>query len=83
MNTPAVELETKFEKWIKSYGVAQLVTQLANRGSATKASLGVVYAWMRGEHEPRQAKRRAIVQIAIGALTLEDIDAHFEAKKRK
>jgi hypothetical protein len=83
MNTPAVELETKFEKWIKGYGVAQLVTQLANRGTQTKASLGVVYAWIRGEHEPRAAKRRMIVQLAAGALSLEDIDAHFEAKKRK
>lgn len=82
--TPAAaDVETKFEKWIKGYGVQNLVEQLANRGSATKASLGVVYAWIRGEHEPRSARRRVIIQLSAGELTLDDIDAHFAAKNRK
>lgn len=83
MTDVAPDLETKFERWIKRYGVNQLVTQLANRGKDTRASLGVVYAWIRGEHEPRSAKRRVILQLAAGELTLDDLDAHFSAKKRK
>jgi hypothetical protein len=74
---------TKFELWVKRFTALRLVEQLANRGKDTKASLGVVYAWLRGEHEPRTPKRRAIIQLAAGELTLEDIDAHFAAKKRK
>lgn len=83
MTTDPVFTETKFEKWIKEYGVPQLVTQLANRGDATRASLGMVYAWMRGEHEPRSAKRRVILQLAAGALTHDDLDAHFATKSGK
>jgi hypothetical protein len=74
---------TKFERWVKRYTALKLVEQLANRGRDTKASLGVVYAWLRGEHEPRSPKRRAMVQLSQGDLTLEDIDAHFAAKNRK
>jgi Mrp family chromosome partitioning ATPase len=74
---------TKFEQWVKKFTALKLAIQLANRGPETKASLGVIYAWIRGEHEPRSAKRRAIIQISAGELTLEDIDAHFAAKNRK
>jgi Mrp family chromosome partitioning ATPase len=73
---------SKFEAWIKSYTALKLAIQLANRGAETKVSLGMIYAWIRGEHEPRLAKRRALIQIAAGELTLEDIDAHFAAKKK-
>jgi hypothetical protein len=73
---------SKFEAWIKNYTALKLAIQLANRGPETKASLGVIYAWVRGEHEPRSAKRRAIIQISAGELTLEDIDEHFAAKKK-
>jgi hypothetical protein len=81
MTTPAAG--TKFEIWIKRYTVAKLVEQLCNRGAETRVSFGVVYAWIRGEHEPRPVKRRVILQLAAGDVTHADIDAHFEAKKRK
>lgn len=83
MSETVDKVETKFERWIKLYGVAEIVKQLGNRGLSTKVSLGMVYAWNRGEHEPRAAKRRVLLQLANGALTHEDIDAHFEAKSRK
>jgi hypothetical protein len=77
------EAPTKFEAWVKRYTPSQLVTQLTNRGAATRCSLGMVYAWTRGEHEPRTAKRTAIIELAAGELTLEDIAAHFAAKNQK
>jgi hypothetical protein len=81
--TAITESSTKFERWLKGYGVAALVDQLANRGKDTRASLGMVYAWIRGDHEPRAAKRRVILTLAAGALTHEDIDAHFLAKRHR
>lgn len=82
MGKGMTESPSKFEQWVKRFTAAELRRQLANRGKDTRASLGVIYAWIRGEHEPRSAKRRAIIQIAAGELTLEDIDAHFSAKKK-
>lgn len=82
-NHPDPPARTKFERFVEEITARELAVQLANRGTSTRASLGVIYAWIRGEHEPRSPKRRAIVQISRGKLTLEDIDAHFEAKKRK
>lgn len=73
---------TKFEQWAKRFGAGELVAQLANRGEATRTSLGMVYAWIRGEHEPRAAKRRVILQLAKGEVTADDLVAHFEAKNR-
>lgn len=72
---------TKFEAWVKSYTPARLVEQLANRGERTRVSLSMVYAWVRGEHEPRSEKRRVIMQLS--KLTLEDLDAHFLAKRAR
>jgi hypothetical protein len=73
---------TKFERWVKQYGALELAKQLTNRGAATKTSLGMVYAWTRGEHEPRAARRRLILQLAAGKLTLLDFDTHFADKAR-
>jgi hypothetical protein len=74
---------TKFEAWAKRFGASELAAQLANRGQETRTSLGMVYAWIRGEHEPRAAKRRVILQLAKDELTADDLVAHFEAKSRK
>jgi hypothetical protein len=73
---------TKFERWVQAYGAARLEKQLAG-GANTKVSLGEIYAWVRGEHEPRPIKRRALILFAAGELTHEDLDAHFAAKNKK
>lgn len=72
--------ETKFEKWVKDYGVGQLVVAMRERGADYAVTYSAVYQWLRGEHEPRPRKMRALAAVSDGAITVQDIHDHFEGK---
>lgn len=72
--------DSKFARWVRGYGVKKLAEAMTNRGSATRVSFGAVYQWLRCEHEPRGPKARLIVKLSEGALTLEDVAAHFDKR---
>jgi len=76
----ATGCETKFEKWALKYGVANLVSAMKARGPNDSVTYSAVYQWLRGQHEPRPRKMRAMVEISAGEITLNDIAAHFESK---
>ena len=62
---------------MRQYGVKRLAEAMTNRGATTRVSFGMVYQWLRREHEPRGPKARLIVKLSEGALSLEDLAAHF------
>jgi hypothetical protein len=70
--------ETKFEQWVRRYGVSNLVHAMHALGPDYAVTFSAIYQWIRGQHEPRPAKIRGVVKIADGALTLEDVHQHFE-----
>jgi len=71
---------TKFEQWVKQYGVQNLVDALRKRGMEYAVTYSAVYQWLRGEHEPRPKKIRALADISAGAITVQDIHDHFQAR---
>lgn len=70
--------ETKFESWVKGYGVRRLVTEMRAQGHSITES--GVYHWLRGQHEPRGPKVRSMVKLAAGGITSQDIMDHFILK---
>lgn len=72
--------ETKFERWVKQFGVSNLVDEMRKRGQDYAVTYSAVYQWCRGEHEPRPKKIRALAEISAGAITVQDIHDHFHAR---
>lgn len=72
--------ETKFEQWVKQFGVSNLVDEMRKRGQDYAVTYSAVYQWCRGEHEPRPKKIRALAEISAGAITVQDIHDHFHAR---
>ena len=72
---------TKFERWVKEYGVAKLVKDLADLGPYYAATFSAVYQWLRGETEPRAAKIRGLVNLSGGKITLQDVHDHMDAAR--
>ncbi len=72
--------ETKFEQWVKQFGVSNLIDEMRKRGQDYAVTYSAVYQWCRGDHEPRPKKIRVLAEIAAGAITLQDIHDHFTAK---
>jgi len=71
---------TKFEQWVKQYGVSNLVDAMRKRGQDYAVTYSAIYQWCRGEHEPRPKKIRALAEISEGAITVQDIHDHFQAR---
>lgn len=69
---------TKFEKWVKEFGVGALVIAIRDKHPECAVTYSAIYQWLRGEHEPRPKKMRALVSVSQGAITLQDIHDHFE-----
>lgn len=72
--------ETKFEQWVKKFGVMNLVDEMRRRGPDYAVTYSAVYQWCRGEHEPRPKKIRALAEISAGAISVQDIHDHFHAR---
>lgn len=72
--------ESKFEQWAKQRGVSNIVDEMRKRGQDYAITYSAVYQWLRGEHEPRPKKIRALAEISAGAITVQDIHDHFHAK---
>lgn len=72
--------ETKFEQWVKKIGVSALCDEMRKRGLEYAVTYSAVYQWLRGEHEPRPKKIRALAEISAGAISVQDIHDHFQAK---
>ena len=72
--------ETKFEKWVKEFGVGQLVHAMRDYSPDCAVTYSAIYQWLRGEHEPRPKKMRALAAVSNGAITTQDIHDHFERK---
>jgi len=71
---------TKFEQWVKQFGVSNLVDEMRKRGQDYAVTYSAVYQWCRGEHEPRPKKIRALAEISGGAISVQDIHDHFHAR---
>jgi hypothetical protein len=74
-DSTAPEKRSKFQRWLKDYGVQKLANAMTNRGQPVSA--GAVYQWGRRLHEPRGPKLRLMVELSRGALTPQDIVDHF------
>lgn len=72
---------SKFECWITRYGVSRLARNLDRMGDGVSVSTWTVYAWLRGERIPRPPRIQAIVEVARGDLTVEDVEQHFQLKR--
>lgn len=72
--------ETKFEQWVKQFGVIALCDEMRKRGLEYAITYSAVYQWLRGDHEPRPKKIRALAEISAGAISVQDIHDHFHAK---
>lgn len=72
--------ETKFVQWVKQFGVQNLVDAMRGLGPDFAVTYSAVYQWCRGEHEPRPKKIRALAEISNGAITVQDIHDHFQAR---
>lgn len=72
--------ETKFEQWAKQFGVSNLVDAMRAKGIDYAITYSAVYQWLRGEHEPRPKKIRALAEISAGAISVQDIHDHFQTK---
>lgn len=71
--------QTKFSKWLKDFGIQNLVSAMREKGPDYAITISAAYQWARREHEPRPKKARALIEISRGAITLQDIADHFEA----
>lgn len=72
--------ETKFEQWVKQFGVIALCDAMRKRGLDYAITYSAVYQWLRGDHEPRPKKIRALAEISAGAISVQDIHDHFHQK---
>lgn len=75
---------TRFQAWARKYGPTRLAERLTAMGPDTMVTFGAVYNWIRGEHEPRGPKVRAMVELSRGEISSDDIQDHFVlcAKRR-
>lgn len=73
---------TKFEKWVKKFGVNRLVGALREAGPDAAATPSAVYQWLYGETEPRSVKVTAMVRISRGAINLDDVYRHIQIARR-
>ncbi|MDE4924353.1 hypothetical protein PQH03_06900 [Ralstonia insidiosa] len=62
---------TKFGSWVIAFGIARLADEL-------KVTNVAIYQHLRAEFEPRPKRMRAYVQIACGAITMQDIYDHID-----
>lgn len=74
-------MSTKFERWVREFGVARLSSALRSEGPATEASPSAIYQWIYAETEPRSAKALAMVKISRGKIKLQDIYRHIEVAR--
>lgn len=75
-------VKTKFGAWVHDYTVLDLLADLRDRKN--EVTYSAVYYWLRGETVPRPQIALCLVEIADGALSLDDVYAHAgEMKSRK
>jgi hypothetical protein len=72
--------QTKLELWAKQFGVQNIVDAMRAKGVDYAVTYSAVYQWIRGEHEPRPKKIRALAEISGGAISVQDIHDHFHAR---
>lgn len=72
---------SKFESWVRSYGVQKLSAALTGSGEEYSASWSAVYGWLRGEHAPRRAKARLMEKLSGGRVTRADIQQHIAQRR--
>ena len=70
--------KSKFGNWVLSYGVDNLATALASVNPRIACTPQCVRRWLRGVHEPRHERMRAIVKVSGGAVTTDDVLDHFD-----
>lgn len=64
---------TPFGKWVSHYGVTRLTTSLASLGQPVRPK--TIYGWVAGDIVPREPRAKAIVEIAEGAVGIDDVYA--------
>lgn len=70
--------ETKFSRWVKTFGVADLAAKMTALDGITLTT-SAIYQHLRGETEPRPTKARGYVKLSGGKLKFQDIHDHVEA----
>lgn len=65
---------TQFGNWLTGYGLSKLATQMELRG--TPVTRQAVIQWRDGDTSPRPKHALAIVELAAGQLTLDDVYKH-------
>lgn len=71
-----IVIDSKFERFVRSYGVELLAGRLQVQPSA-------VYHWLRGSTSPKRANARKIQKLARRRgvlLSLDEIDDHYSTK---
>jgi hypothetical protein len=70
-------VESNFQRWVMEFGPRRLATELSRSGREVGVTRGTVYQWLNREREPRPARIRALVEIAQGRISFEDVHQHF------
>jgi len=72
---------TTLGRWLGAFGVSRLRQQLTQRG--LPINVRTPYHWLDGSNAPSLPYARAMTQMSLGALSLEDIFNHREELARK
>jgi hypothetical protein len=68
---------TRFGSWVQSYTVSGIARALASAGDPICTE--TVYKWVSGASVPRPDRAVAMVRIAAGAITMDDVYSHRAA----
>jgi hypothetical protein len=74
---------TKFEKWVRGFGVAKLAASMRAIGPDAEVTTSAIYQWLYGETEPRSPKATAMVRLSRGTISLADIYRHIEIARAR
>jgi DNA-binding transcriptional regulator YdaS (Cro superfamily) len=69
---------SKFRSWILIYGIDNLTVAIRSVNPRAAVSRRSVERWIVGTHEPRGERMRAIVRVAGGEVSANDVLEHFE-----
>lgn len=69
-------MPTKFESWIRGYGVN-------NVSRVARCSRFAVYKWIRGDSMPRTHRMLVLSKVSGGELTFDDIVRHFASQRSR
>jgi len=82
MSRGGIRWSTKFGRWVHTYGVRRLATDLGQAQPPSPVTVSGVHEWLAGRSTPRLQTAITIERMSAGAVHVEDIVAHQEQVRR-